>query len=74
MSIVKTEQSKTTVTSKNPKEDALKAALAQIEKQYGAGSIMRMGEDRAIEIERVPSGSLSLDIALGGGGSWRPCH
>ena len=45
----------------------MKAALADIEKQYGAGAIMKMGEMPHITIERVPSGSLSLDIALGGG-------
>ncbi|ALM09815.1 MAG: recombination protein RecA [Candidatus Peribacter riflensis] len=54
-------------TSKNPKEEALKAALAQIEKQYGAGAIMRMGDEHAVKIECIPSGATSLDIALGGG-------
>ncbi len=58
---------KDTSTSKNPKEEALKSALAQIEKQYGAGAIMRMGQDHAVKIECIPSGALSLDIALGGG-------
>ncbi|MDD4627919.1 MAG: recombinase RecA [Candidatus Peribacteraceae bacterium] len=51
----------------NTKEEALKSALAQIEKQYGAGAVMRMGEEHAVKIECIPSGSLSLDIALGGG-------
>lgn len=54
-------------TGKNPREEALKSALAQIEKQYGAGAIMRMGQDHAVKIECIPSGALSLDIALGGG-------
>ncbi len=54
-------------TSRNPKDDALKAALAQIEKQYGAGAIMRMGDEHAVKIECTPSGATSLDIALGGG-------
>ncbi len=49
------------------KGDAVKAALVDIEKQYGAGAIMKMGEQSHVQIERVPSGSLSLDIALGGG-------
>jgi len=55
------------VSSKITKDDALKSALSQIEKQYGAGAIMRMGDAHAVRIECVPSGSLSLDIALGGG-------
>ena len=54
-------------TSKNPKEEALKVALAQIEKQYGAGAIMRMGDEHTVKIECIPSGATSLDIALGGG-------
>ncbi|OIO53028.1 recombinase RecA [Candidatus Peregrinibacteria bacterium CG1_02_54_53] len=58
---------KDTANTKNTKDEALKSALAQIEKQYGAGAIMRMGQDHAVKIECIPSGSLSLDIALGGG-------
>jgi len=42
--------------------------MAQIEKQFGKGSIMKLGADSKIEVETVPSGSLSLDIALGAGG------
>jgi len=53
--------------SKDPKVDAIKAALAQIEKQYGEGAIMEMNKDNVTHVERFPSGSLSLDIALGGG-------
>ncbi len=49
------------------KTEALKAALTEIEKQYGAGAIMQMGSASKIHIETFPSGSLSLDIALGGG-------
>jgi len=49
------------------KQKALQAALAQIEKQFGKGSIMRLGEGRKEPIETVSSGSLSLDLALGGG-------
>ncbi len=45
----------------------MKTALAQIAKQYGEGAIMRMGEAQAVNIERFSSGSLSLDLALGGG-------
>jgi recombination protein RecA len=51
------------------KQKALQAALAQIEKQYGKGTIMRLGEGEVIdEIEVVSTGSLGLDIALGVGG------
>lgn len=49
------------------KLDAIKNALAQIKKQYGDGAIMEMGEKNASHIAKFPSGSLSLDIALGGG-------
>ena len=49
------------------KASALKAAIAEIEKQYGAGSIMDMGNAQNTQIEMYPSGSLSLDLALGGG-------
>lgn len=54
---------------KNDKLKALDAALAQIEKQHGKGSIMKLGDSNAnMNIETVPTGSLSLDIALGLGG------
>ena len=47
---------------------ALDAALSQIEKAYGKGSIMRLGDDTAVEIASISTGSLGLDIALGIGG------
>ncbi|OSN03174.1 DNA recombination/repair protein RecA [Lonsdalea iberica] len=50
------------------KQKALAAALGQIEKQFGKGSIMRLGEDRSMDVETISTGSLSLDIALGVGG------
>jgi len=50
------------------KEKALAAALGQIEKQFGKGSIMRLGDTQALDVESIPTGSLSLDIALGIGG------
>ena len=51
------------------RKKALSAALSQIEKQFGKGSVMRMGDGTAIRnIETIPSGSLTLDIALGVGG------
>jgi recombination protein RecA len=49
-------------------EKALGAALGQIEKQFGKGSIMRMGETVHMAIEAIPTGALSLDLALGIGG------
>lgn len=47
---------------------ALESALAQIEKAYGKGSVMKLGDQGALSIETIPTGSLSLDIALGVGG------
>jgi len=49
------------------KSQALNLALSQIEKQFGKGSIMRLGESHKVDIETIPTGSLSLDLALGGG-------
>ncbi len=50
------------------REKSLDMALAQIEKQYGKGSIMRMGDKASMAIESVPTGALALDLALGVGG------
>jgi len=51
------------------KSEALKAALAHIEKQFGKGSIMKLGQnDKSIDVEAISTGSLGLDIALGIGG------
>jgi len=50
------------------KQKALEAALGQIERAFGKGSVMRLGADQVVETEVVPSGSLGLDIALGIGG------
>ncbi|MFR0822121.1 MAG: recombinase RecA [Clostridia bacterium] len=50
------------------KMKALEAALGQIEKQFGKGSVMKLGEFQAMNVEAIPTGSLSLDIALGIGG------
>ena len=49
------------------KSEALNLAIAQITKQFGDGSIMKLGETKKIDVELLPSGSLSLDLALGGG-------
>lgn len=50
------------------KDKALVAALAQIEKSYGKGSIMKLGQKTAVDVEAIPTGSLGLDLALGIGG------
>lgn len=50
------------------REKALKAAIAQIEKQYGAGAVMRLGDNGAQNCEAISTGSLTLDMALGIGG------
>ena len=50
------------------KQKALETCMAQIERTYGKGSIMRLGENTGIVVEAIPTGSLSLDLALGIGG------
>src|SRR5262245_1603549 len=50
------------------RQKALSAALKQIDQAFGKGSVMRLGEKPAMEIEAISTGSLSLDIALGIGG------
>ncbi len=57
----------TTKSEGSGKSQALNLAVSQIEKQFGAGSIMRLGEAHKVNVETIPTGSLSLDIALGGG-------
>jgi recombination protein RecA len=54
--------------SKDDKQKALSAALGQIEKQFGKGSVMRMGDAANLDIGTVSTGSLGLDVALGIGG------
>lgn len=51
----------------NGKQEALKAALSQIEKNFGKGAIMRMGDQEIEKLPKVSSGSISMDLALGGG-------
>lgn len=50
------------------KDKALELAIAQIEKQFGKGSIMRLGKEAHVPVEAIPTGSLALDIAVGVGG------
>lgn len=54
-------------TDSDGKKQALDLAIAQISKQFGEGSIMKLGENHKVDVELLPSGALSLDIALGGG-------
>ena len=55
-------------TSSNNREQALDTALAQIERQFGKGSIMRLGQEERVPVEIISTGSVALDIALGIGG------
>ena len=54
--------------SRSEKEQALEMAIKRIEKQFGQGSIMKLGETTSLNIETIPTGALTLDIALGVGG------
>src|SRR3954447_8046870 len=63
----------TPLRSTDPKETkaraaALDAAVIQIEKQFGQGSVMKLGDDSAIQVDTIPTGALALDLALGVGG------
>ena len=60
----KTEKS----TRAQEREKALETALGQIEKQFGKGAVMKLGQNSTLNVEAIPTGSLSLDIALGIGG------
>ena len=62
------EDNKKDDVKKDDRLKALDAALSQIEKQYGKGSVMKLGDTSHMQVETVPTGSLSLDIALGAGG------
>src|SRR5438445_8564181 len=56
------------VEDRNERARAIEAALAQIDKQFGKGSIMRLGSREKVDVPAIPTGSLSLDAALGVGG------
>ncbi len=65
----KKEKGKVEVKKMNEeKQKALEAAMGQIEKQFGKGSVMKLGEYKTMEVEAIPTGALSLDVALGIGG------
>jgi len=52
----------------NGKQAGIDAAMNQIEKQFGKGSIMKLGENTQMDVESIPTGCLALDLALGIGG------
>ena len=54
--------------SKGGKREGVETAIAQIEKAYGAGAVMRLGQNSTMNVEAIPTGSLNLDMALGIGG------
>ncbi|MCX5657189.1 MAG: DNA recombination/repair protein RecA, partial [Candidatus Omnitrophica bacterium] len=62
------EEKKEQREAKTEKEKALELALTQIEKQFGKGSIMKLGQETKLEIPFIPTGSIVLDYALGIGG------
>ena len=64
----KKEKGKVEVKVNEEKQKALEMAMGQIEKQFGKGSVMKLGEYKTMEVEAIPTGALSLDIALGIGG------
>lgn len=64
----KTTKKKTVNLGEHPREEALANALAQIEKEYGKGAIMKLGDETKLNIESISTGSISLDMATGIGG------
>jgi len=60
--------SRTGVERAGDREKSLETALLQIERQFGKGSVMRLGEETRVPVEVIPTGSISLDVALGLGG------
>ena len=66
--MAKKEENAEQLTPQQEKMKALQAALAKIEKDFGKGSIMRMGDEQVVNVEVIPTGSIGLDAALGVGG------
>ncbi len=60
--------SRSTVERAGDRDKALETALIQIERQFGKGSVMRLGEETRVPVEVIPTGSIALDVALGLGG------
>lgn len=65
---LKTKPTVVKVTAKDDKKEALASALKQLEKRYGAGAVMRLGETKVLNVDAIPTGSMTLDMALGIGG------
>lgn len=71
MAVKKTPEKKAVPLSQQTKEEkkkALETAIAQLEKTYGAGAVMRLGQNSTMNVEAIPTGSITLDMALGIGG------
>ena len=66
--MAKKENENETINAQSEKMKALQAAMSKIEKEYGKGSIMRMGDEQIGNVDVIPTGSLNLDLALGVGG------
>ena len=66
LKVVKTDNKKTQELKE--KNKSLEAAISQIDQNFGKGSVMRLGQQQALDVEAVSTGSLSLDLALGIGG------
>jgi len=64
----KSDKTASTAEDAGKREEALRLALVQIEKQYGKGSVMRLDEGQRIDVSAIPTGAISLDLALGVGG------
>ncbi|MER3403729.1 MAG: recombinase RecA [Armatimonadota bacterium] len=56
------------MTNQNEKQKALEAVLGQVERQFGKGSVMRLGDATRLQVDAIPTGSTALDMALGVGG------
>ena len=65
---VKDKETETSASVQDERSKALKLAIEKIEKDFGKGSIMKLGDKAAVNVEAIPTGSLALDIALGIGG------
>ena len=61
-------KAKETAPAPSDQQKALETAMSQIEKQFGKGAVMRLGQNATMNVEAIPTGSLSLDMALGIGG------
>ncbi|HEV2256293.1 MAG TPA: DNA recombination/repair protein RecA, partial [Streptosporangiaceae bacterium] len=59
---------KSSVERAGDRDKALESALLQIERQFGKGSVMRLGDEARVPVEVIPTGSIALDVALGLGG------